>query len=78
MQLLGKIHVLDCPMRAIHFPVADVELEGKGVKIGRHQERIDGDNLVFNPHLTAADGDLADDAEFRIELAAGLVGEDGG
>lgn len=64
-------------MRAIHFPVADIELEAEGIEIGRHQERIYRDYLVFDPHLAAAYGDLADDAEFGIELAAGFVSEDG-
>lgn len=47
------------------FSVEQIVIFGIG---GRHEEWIDRDDLVFDPHLSATDGDLADDAEFRVSL----------
>ncbi len=64
-------------MRAVHLPVADVELKAQRIEISRHEEWVERDDVVFDPHLSAPHCYLANEPELRIELTGGLVGEDG-
>mmetsp|Transcript_67397 Transcript_67397/g.186574 ORF Transcript_67397/g.186574 Transcript_67397/m.186574 type:complete len:319 (+) Transcript_67397:1-957(+) len=77
-QLLGQVDLLDRPMGAVQFPLADVQLEGVRDEVLGRQEGLHSLQLVFQAHLALALGDVGQHAKLGRRAARGLIREDAG